>query len=118
MTTIDLSGRTVRVAGAFRGGAKASSRRLAQWAGDSAAKNRRGPRRSVAFVEACDLLDLSTLKCLPLEVVLAALAGDTNDEIARSLRVSRSTVKYHVSRVIKHRAGLLCVAHQGLPPKA
>ena len=115
---IDLLVSPARVSGVSRGisDADAPSARPGQWAEDFA-KHGRSTRRSTAFVEASNRLDLSTLKCRPLEVVLAALAGDTNGEIARSLRISRSTVKYHVSRLIKHRAVLLRSSNKSCPPK-
>lgn len=58
-----------------------------------------------------------------LEVVMALLAGDSVDQVASRLFMSRSTVKTHVSRVydkfgVRNRAGLAVEAvKQGIAPR-
>jgi len=56
-------------------------------------------RRSAAVRAACALLDSETLKITPLEVLMCARCGDTNDQIAQRLGLSVSTVKYHLARL-------------------
>ena len=60
-------------------------------------------RRSPALLRGLDGLDLDRLKTSALEVVVCAREGDSNDEIARYLGISVSTVKRHLASVARGR---------------
>ena len=67
---------------------------------EAAPKSFHPTRRSPAMLVACESADRTEIKTRTLEVLLCALAGDSNAEIARRLEVSISTVKTHLSRLV------------------
>ena len=79
-----------------------------QAAGRGAPRGRVRPERlQPEWVLACEaLLDLE-VQTLTMEIVLRALEGDANAEIARSLGVSPSTVRNHLAKVAKNPASCL-----------